>query len=39
MKLAVIGANGKAGQLIVQEAVNRGYDVALFILFHRIFVR
>lgn len=27
MKLAVIGANGKAGQLIVQEAVNRGYDV------------
>ena len=27
MKLAVIGANGKAGQLIVKEAVNRGLDV------------
>ena len=26
MKLAVIGANGKAGKLIVKEAVNRGLD-------------
>lgn len=27
MKLAVICANGKAGRLIVKEAVNRGLDV------------
>ena len=27
MKIAVICANGKAGKLIVQEAVNRGLDV------------
>ena len=27
MKIAVICANGKAGQLIVKEAVNRGFDV------------
>ena len=27
MKLAVSGANGKAGKLIVKEAVNRGLDV------------
>ena len=27
MKLAVIGANGKAGKLILKEAVNRGLDV------------
>ena len=27
MKIAVICANGKAGQLIVKEAVNRGLDV------------
>ena len=27
MKLAVIGANGKVGKLIVKEAVNRGLDV------------
>lgn len=27
MKIAVIGANGKQGKLIVQEAVNRGLDV------------
>lgn len=27
MKIAVIGANGKAGKLIVAEAVNRGEDV------------
>lgn len=27
MKIAVICANGKAGRLIVQEALNRGLDV------------
>lgn len=27
MKIAVICANGKAGKLIVNEAVNRGLDV------------
>ena len=27
MKIAVICANGKAGQLIVKEAVNRKFDV------------
>lgn len=27
MKIAVIGANGKAGHLIVQEAKNRGHEV------------
>lgn len=27
MKIAVICANGKAGQLITKEAVNRGLDV------------
>ncbi|WP_137655577.1 NAD(P)-dependent oxidoreductase [Bifidobacterium moukalabense] len=27
MKIAVVAANGKAGQLIVKEAVNRGHDV------------
>ena len=27
MKIAVVCANGKAGQLIVKEAVNRGFDV------------
>ena len=26
-KIAVVAANGKAGQLIVKEAVNRGFDV------------
>ena len=26
MKIAVIGANGKAGRLIVKEAVQRGLD-------------
>ena len=25
MKIAVVCANGKAGQLIVKEAVNRGF--------------
>lgn len=27
MKIAVIGANGKVGRLVVEEAVNRGLDV------------
>ena len=27
MKIAVVCANGRAGQLIVQEALNRGLDV------------
>lgn len=27
MKIAVVCANGKAGKLIVNEAVNRGLDV------------
>lgn len=27
MKIAIVGANGKAGQLIVQEALERGMDV------------
>ncbi|MBN2877633.1 MAG: NAD(P)H-binding protein [Bacilli bacterium] len=27
MKIAIIGANGKAGRLIVQEAIDRGHDV------------
>ncbi len=27
MKIAVVCANGKAGKLIVKEAVNRGQDV------------
>ena len=27
MKIAVVCANGKAGQLIVKEAVDRGLDV------------
>ncbi|WP_418969768.1 hypothetical protein [Alloscardovia omnicolens] len=27
MKIAVVAANGKAGQFIVQEAVHRGLDV------------
>ena len=27
MKIAVVCANGKAGQLIVKEAVDRGFDV------------
>ena len=26
-KIAVVCANGKAGQLIVKEAVSRGFDV------------
>ncbi|MBR4319441.1 MAG: NAD(P)-dependent oxidoreductase [Ruminococcus sp.] len=31
MKIAVICANGKAGQLIVKEAVNRGFDVTAIV--------
>lgn len=31
MKIAVICANGKAGQLIVKEAVGRGLDVTAFV--------
>lgn len=31
MKIAVICANGKAGQLIVKEAVNRGLDVTAIV--------
>ncbi|CAM3487589.1 MULTISPECIES: NAD(P)-dependent oxidoreductase [Saccharibacillus] len=31
MKIAVIGATGKAGQLIVKEAVQRGHDVTAFV--------
>lgn len=30
-KIAVVCANGKAGQLIVKEAVNRGFDVTAFV--------
>lgn len=31
MKIAVVCANGKAGKLIVEEAVNRGLDVTAFV--------
>lgn len=31
MKIAVIGANGKAGQLIVKEAVEKGLDVTAIV--------
>lgn len=31
MKIAVIGANGKAGSLIVNEAVKRGHDVTAIV--------
>ena len=31
MKIAVVCANGKAGQLIVKEAVNRGFVVTAFV--------
>ena len=31
MKIAVVAANGKAGKLIVEEAVNRGLDVTAFV--------
>ena len=30
-KIAVVAANGKAGQLIVKEAVSRGMDVTVFV--------
>lgn len=31
MKLAVVAANGKAGRLIVKEALDRGFDVTAFV--------
>ena len=31
MKIAVVCANGKAGQFITKEAVNRGFDVTAFV--------
>ena len=31
MKIAVVAANGKAGKLIVEEAVNRGIDVTAIV--------
>ena len=33
MKIAVVAANGKAGQLIVKEAVERGHDVTAIVRF------
>lgn len=32
MKIAVVAANGKAGKLIVKEAVDRGMDVTAVVL-------
>ena len=29
--IAVVAANGKAGQLIVKEALERGHDVTVFV--------
>ena len=31
MKIAIIGANGKAGSLILKEAVNRGHEVTAIV--------
>ena len=31
MKIALIGANGKAGKLIANEAVKRGFDVTAIV--------
>ena len=31
MKIAVVAANGKAGRLIVKEALSRGFDVTAFV--------
>ena len=31
MKMAVVGANGRAGKLIVEEAVRRGIDVTAIV--------
>ena len=31
MRLAVVAANGKAGKLIVEEAVKRGIDVTAIV--------
>lgn len=30
MKIAVIACNGRVGRLIVEEALNKGYDVVGF---------
>ena len=34
-KIAVVAANGKAGQLIVKEAISRGIDTRLSMLSSR----
>ncbi|MDO6574734.1 putative NADH-flavin reductase [Staphylococcus pasteuri] len=31
MKIAVVAANGKAGQLIVEEGLNRGMDITAIV--------
>lgn len=31
MKIAVLCANGKAGRLIVEEAINKGLEVSAFV--------
>jgi putative NADH-flavin reductase len=31
MKLAIIGATGKVGRLIMKEAVDRGFDVTAIV--------
>lgn len=31
MKIAVVAANGKAGQLIVEEGLNRGIDITAIV--------
>ena len=31
MKIAVLCANGKAGKLIVEEAINKGLEVSAFV--------
>lgn len=31
MKIAVLCASGKAGKLIVEEAINKGLDVSVFV--------
>lgn len=31
MKVAIIGASGKAGKLIMNEALERGYDVTAIV--------
>lgn len=34
MKIALIGANGTVGQRILQEALNRGHEVAAIVRDH-----